>query len=47
MARGYSVVSNAEGRTIKSASQVSKGDRVDIRFFKGKAVAEIEEVVEK
>lgn len=41
MARGYSVVSNAQGETIKSASQVSKGNRVDIRFFNGKAAAEI------
>jgi exodeoxyribonuclease VII large subunit len=46
LARGYSVVSNAEGITIKSASRVSKGDRVDIRFFKGRAIAEIEETIE-
>jgi exodeoxyribonuclease VII large subunit len=46
MARGYSVVSNAGGKAIKSASQALQGDRVDIRFFKGKATAEIKESVE-
>jgi exodeoxyribonuclease VII, large subunit len=46
MARGYSVVSDASGETIKNASRVSKGDQVDIRFFKGKAKAEIKETAQ-
>jgi exodeoxyribonuclease VII large subunit len=41
MERGYSVVADARGATIKNAAHISAGDYIDIRFFKGKARAEI------
>jgi len=46
MARGYSIVTDAYGNVIKNTSQVTKGDPVDIRFFAGRAIAEVKEVQE-
>jgi exodeoxyribonuclease VII large subunit len=46
LSRGYSVVTNARGKTVKNSGMVSQGDLVDIRFFEGKAIAEIQETFE-
>lgn len=42
--RGYSIVTDANGKTISNASKLSVGDKIDIRFGKGKAVATINEI---
>ena len=44
MARGYSIVTNTRGNVIKNASQITKGDSVDIRFFTGRATAEVKDI---
>jgi len=41
MARGYSVVSDKSGSTVKNASQLSLGDPIKIYFHKGTAEAEV------
>jgi exodeoxyribonuclease VII large subunit len=41
MARGYSVVADASGATVKNASQVSCGDPIRIYFHSGKAEATV------
>jgi len=42
--RGYSIVTDSGGRTVKKAEQIAKGDKIHIRFAKGKAGAVIEEM---
>jgi exodeoxyribonuclease VII large subunit len=44
LSRGYSVVQKESGETVKEASQLSNGQRVTIRFCRGRAGAEIREV---
>jgi exodeoxyribonuclease VII large subunit len=46
MSRGYSVVADNKGATVKNASQLSVADRITIYFHKGRAGAEIT-VIEK
>ena len=41
MARGYSVVSKGDGAVVKDITQISEGEKVRIRFFKGAAQADI------
>ena len=41
MARGYSVVAKSGGTVVKDCAQVSPGEKVHIRFFKGTAQADI------
>jgi exodeoxyribonuclease VII large subunit len=47
MARGYSVVSKGAGAVVRDAGQVSVGEKVMIRFFKGHAQADIVERSDK
>ena len=42
LARGYSIVRNAEGRTVKAASELTTGARVSLEFGRGSAEAQIE-----
>jgi exodeoxyribonuclease VII large subunit len=41
MARGYSVVADAKGKTVKNVSQVSSGDAIRIYFHSGRAEATV------
>ena len=41
ISRGYSAVTNEAGDVIRSASQVSEGDRINVRFSDGYAVADV------
>jgi exodeoxyribonuclease VII large subunit len=41
MGRGYSIVSDKNGTTVKNASQLSPADRIRIYFHKGRADAEV------
>jgi exodeoxyribonuclease VII large subunit len=41
MARGYSVVADAKGTTVKNVSQVSCGDAIRIYFHSGRAEATV------
>jgi exonuclease VII large subunit len=41
MGRGYSVVADKNGATVKNASQVSCGDAIKIYFHTGKADATV------
>jgi exodeoxyribonuclease VII large subunit len=41
MARGYSMVSKKNGAIVKDEAQVSEGEKVRIRFFKGAVQADI------
>jgi exodeoxyribonuclease VII large subunit len=45
LARGYSVVTSLEGQTITTASTLSPGKRVSIRFHRGEAQADITAVL--
>ncbi len=42
LARGYSIVRNADGRTVKAASELTTGARVVLEFGRGSAEAQIE-----
>jgi exodeoxyribonuclease VII large subunit len=42
LARGFSIVRDAEGRVVRAATQVARGDVVDIAFAEGSASARIE-----
>jgi len=42
LARGYSIVRNTEGRTVKAASELTAGARVVLEFGRGSADAQIE-----
>jgi exodeoxyribonuclease VII large subunit len=42
LARGYSIVRNTEGRTVKAASELTVGARVVLEFGRGSAEAQIE-----
>ena len=44
LSRGYSVVSKPDGTVLRSAEQVSAGERIRIRFAKGGADATVETV---
>lgn len=39
--RGYSLASAADGRLVHDAEQLSKGDRVVLRFHRGRAAADV------
>ncbi len=41
LSRGYSVVSDKDGKSIRDTKQLTIGSPVRVQFFKGKAVAEI------
>ena len=41
ISRGYSAVTNEKGEVISSAAQVSVGDRINVRFSDGHAVADV------
>ena len=41
LSRGYSAVFDGEGKVVRSARDVKKGDTVDLRFADGRAQAEI------
>lgn len=44
LARGFSVVRSAEGLALRDSSSLQPGDRIDIRFSRGSAAAEVLEV---
>ena len=44
LARGYSIVRNTEGRTVKAASELTAGARVVLEFGRGSADAQIEQL---
>jgi exonuclease VII large subunit len=39
--RGYSLAADASGRLVRDASTLAPGDRVELRFHRGRAGAEI------
>ena len=41
ISRGYSAVTNESGEVIRSTSQVSEGDRINVRFSDGYATADV------
>ncbi len=41
ISRGYSAVTGEDGSVIRSASQVSEGDRINVRFSDGYAAADV------
>ena len=41
--RGYSIVTDSNNRTVKSNSDLKKGNKINIRFAKGKIKAEVTE----
>jgi exodeoxyribonuclease VII large subunit len=41
MARGFSVVTKADGKTVKDIINIADGERLNIRFYKGNAQADI------
>ena len=43
--RGYSYITDSEGRTVTSVGSLTDGSSVNIRMRDGRAVAEIKEVV--
>ena len=45
ISRGYSAVTDTNGKVIKGASELSEGDRVRVRFGDGEALAAIEKVM--
>lgn len=45
ISRGYSAVTDERGEVVRSASQLSKGDSIKVRFSDGYAVAAVEELV--
>jgi exodeoxyribonuclease VII large subunit len=44
LSRGYSVVSTEDGKAVRSAEQIAEGEKVLLRFHKGKATARVETV---
>ena len=44
ISRGYSAVTNEKGEVIRSVSQMSKGERINVRFSDGYAVADVIEI---
>lgn len=44
LGRGYSVVIDKEGKTVRSSEEVKKGDQVTLRFAKGEAEAVVEKL---
>ena len=46
LSRGYALVQDGEGRVISSATRLSAGDRVSLRFANGKAVVRVEKIEE-
>jgi exodeoxyribonuclease VII large subunit len=42
LARGYSIVRSADGRTVRAASALATGERVSLEFGRGSAEALIE-----
>jgi exodeoxyribonuclease VII large subunit len=44
LARGYSIVQQENGRVLQDANLLSPGDRIDIRFHRGRARACVERV---
>lgn len=42
LARGFSIVRNAEGQVVRAATQVARGELVDLTFAAGSAQARIE-----
>lgn len=47
LARGYSMVSDAEGNNVKSVSSLSHGDIINIKFNDGAAACSVEEIYGK
>ncbi|MBE6916267.1 MAG: exodeoxyribonuclease VII large subunit [Ruminococcaceae bacterium] len=47
LTRGYSIASNASGKPLTSASQVSVGERLNVQFHEGSAVCTVEQVKER
>ncbi len=47
IARGYSIITDENGKTISNAKKLSVGDSVDIRFAKGRAKATVNEIQQK
>lgn len=43
LARGYSLVRNADGRVVRDGAILARGDRLDIVFARGGALARVEE----
>ena len=39
--RGYAVITDKNGKTLRDAAQTVKGDEIDIRLKKGKIHAEV------
>ena len=44
LTQGYSYVSDADGRNIRDASLLSKGDRINIYMLNGRVRADVAEV---
>ena len=42
--RGYSIVTDKDGRTLKSVSQATAGDNITIRLSDGRILADVQEV---
>ena len=42
--RGYSIVTDKDGRTLKSVSQANAGDNITIRLSDGRILADVQEV---
>lgn len=47
LARGYSIVTTKNGLSVRSSSQISQGEKIDIKFLQGKASARVISVDEK
>jgi exodeoxyribonuclease VII large subunit len=45
LARGYSVISTADGKTVRMGSELSPGQDISLRFHKGSAIATVDSVV--
>ena len=43
LARGYSVVRNAQGKVVKSGTQIKLDETLDIRFHQGAAQVRVTE----
>lgn len=47
LTRGYSIASNGSGKPIISASQISVGERLNLKFCEGSAVCTVEQLKER
>ena len=41
ISRGYSAVTNEKGDVIRSVSEIAEGDRINVRFSDGYALADV------